>query len=95
MRKSLILIGILAAGAGAHLATAQTVETPPPGAATLGDPAAANVCAKLPETECAAKEGCSWLPGYRIPNGAEVPGYCRPAPRSIRARRAPSIGPNK
>lgn len=88
MRTTLALISILAAGAGAHFAMAQQPPTPP--SATAESPAAANVCAKLNEVDCTSKEGCAWLPGYKIPNGPDVAGYCRPSPRSIKARRAPA-----
>jgi len=83
--KSPTLIAIVAAFAAT--ASAAIAQTPPSGGRTSDKPAEADVCAKLPEADCAAKAGCSWLPGFKVAGGAEVPGYCRPAPRSIKARR--------
>jgi hypothetical protein len=84
VRDTLILTGavLTAATAGAVVVSPGAV-----GQGTAAPPASANVCANLKEVECNGKRGCSWLPGYRIAGGAEVPGYCRPAPRSINARR--------
>jgi hypothetical protein len=82
VRTKLALIAVAAAAIAGTVAIAQPSETP----------AAANVCAKLAEADCGAKDGCSWLPGYKIPNGAEIPGYCRPSPRPLEARRPGARG---
>ena len=76
---------LLAAAAG--IAFAQTPPGQQAAPATTAAPADANVCAKLAEADCGSKEGCSWLPGFKVPGGADVPGYCRPSPRSVNARR--------
>lgn len=83
LRITVAIAAIIVAGLG--FANAQQQPNAP--GSTTESPAAANVCAKLSEADCAAKEGCSWLPGFKVAGGAEVPGYCRPAPRSINARR--------
>ena len=81
MRKVLIVLGFLvAAGIAAAVAVAQEQ---PAGAAPP------NPCLNKVEGQCGAVAGCVWLPGYKVANGAEVAGYCRPAPKSLSARRAP------
>ncbi|NJM54888.1 MAG: hypothetical protein HC841_02230 [Verrucomicrobiae bacterium] len=80
------MIAIAATFAGATLAMAQAPSAPA-GDRPANNPAEANVCAKLSEVDCSAKAGCSWLPGFKVAGGTDVPGYCRPAPRSIKARR--------
>ncbi len=78
------LVAITAFAFVASEALAQAPAAPQPAGPA---PAEASVCAKLAEADCASKEGCSWLPGFRVPGGADVPGYCRSSPRSINARR--------
>ena len=79
VRKVLIILGFLAAG-GIACAVAQEQ---PPGAAPP------NPCLNKVEGQCGAVAGCVWLPGYKVASGAEVAGYCRPAPKSLSARRPP------
>lgn len=81
-----ILAVALAIPATVHLGSLPTIAQGTT-QGTAAQPAAANQCANLAEADCAGKQGCVWLPGYRIANGAEVPGYCRPTARSINARR--------
>lgn len=44
-------------------------------------------CRPKSEADCGITEGCVWIPGFKVPSGAQVPGYCRPAPRDFKARR--------
>ncbi len=88
MRKSIPALGLVVVTlAAAGFAVAQ--QPPAPEAAPV-PPLAASPCAKLPETECGSTTGCVWLPGFKVAGGAEVPGYCRPAPKPLTARRPPS-----
>ena len=57
-------------------ATPQASSQPPPGA-----------CSGIAEAQCGTVAGCVWLPGYKVKGGADVVGYCRPAPKSLTGRR--------
>ena len=106
MPRWLMLTAVMAVGFGAQtvvtqsamaqvqIAQVQIAQAPPPNA-TTENPESANLCGRLAEAACGTNQGCSWLPGYKVPGGAEIKGYCRPAPRSIRARRAPGVGPTE
>jgi hypothetical protein len=48
--------------------------------------AAAAICTPLTEPDCVANTTCVWLPGYKVANGTEVPGYCRTAPKPLSRR---------
>jgi hypothetical protein len=93
VRKSILALGLASAGLLiAHLASAQV---PPPAAAPstpVVDPVAAT-CQPLAEAECSTNTTCVWLPGYKVANGTEVPGYCRAAPKPLTARRPPVTAP--
>ena len=86
MRNTLIAFGFLAvtAAAAASIAVAQNAPTAP----TNADGTSA--CTNLPEADCGTVAGCVWLPGYPVPGGTDVQGYCRPAPKPLTARRRPS-----
>ena len=85
MRKFVIALGLAAAASlAAHMVPGQETK-----AAEGGLAASTATCTSKPETECGATAGCAWLPGYKVANGAEVPGYCRAAPKPLTARRGP------
>lgn len=87
MRLSIAALGLVtAAVTAASLAPAQENKPAP------APQVAASTCANLPENECGSTGGCVWLPGYKVAGGAEVAGYCRPAPKPLTARRPPSPG---
>jgi hypothetical protein len=91
MRKSILAVGLVVATlAAAGLAPAQESKPAETAPVPPTSPVAASPCAKLPETECGSTTGCVWLPGYKVAGGAEVAGYCRPAPKPLTARRPPS-----
>ena len=81
MRKLLIVVG-LAAGLGLAAVGAPAQVAAPR--------APASQCMNVPETQCGAVPGCVWLPGFKVANGTEVPGFCRPAPKPLTARRPPT-----
>ena len=83
VRKTLIALGFLAAGG---IAGAVALAQEQPAAAPAPPP---NPCLNKVEADCGAVTGCVWLPGYKVASGAEVAGYCRPAPKPLTARRAP------
>ena len=88
VRKLVIALGLAAAaGLSAQVAPAQenTAAAPAPAPA-------ANVCTGKVEAECGNTTGCSWLQGYKVANGVEVPGYCRLAPKPLTARRRAPTG---
>lgn len=84
MRKFSIALGVIAAvGVAASIAQEQKPD------AAASPTAPVNACTNLPEGQCVGIEGCVWLPGFKVANGTEVPGYCRPAPKPLTARRKP------
>ena len=85
MRWSIAGVGLVAAVVTTVGLTRAQETKPAPAPQT-----AASTCAKLPETECGSTTGCVWLPGYKVAGGAEVAGYCRPAPKPLTARRPPA-----
>ena len=87
VHKRLIALGFVATAGLAGVALAQSRT---PDVTSTPIQVAAATCAELPETECASTAGCVWLPGYKVANGTEVKGYCRPAPKPLTARRPPA-----
>ena len=85
MRKTLIALGLvtLTGALAAGFALAQNTAAPKNADGT-------SICTNQPEADCATVSGCVWLPGYPVPGGTEVKGYCRPAPKPLTARRQPS-----
>jgi hypothetical protein len=86
VRNTFIALGLLAVtvAIAATMATAQDTPTAP----TNADGTSA--CTNVAEADCATVVGCVWLPGYPVPGGKDVPGYCRPAPKPLTARRLPA-----
>ena len=86
MRNTFIALGLLVvtAAVAASIATAQNTPTAP----TNAD--GTSVCTNVSEADCGTIAGCVWLPGYPVPGGTDVKGYCRPAPKPLTARRPPS-----
>jgi hypothetical protein len=97
--KILVAAGlVLALTVIAQVAPAQV---PPPAVAPVAAPQVANAadsadaaaiaatCTPLLEAGCVANTACVWLPGYKVANGTEVPGYCRTAPKPL-TRRVPA-----
>lgn len=85
MRLSIAALGLVAAVVtAASWAPAQETKSAP------APQAAAATCANVAENECGSTAGCVWLPGYKVAGGAEVAGYCRPAPKPLTARRPPA-----
>ena len=68
-----------------HSLRAQTPPAPPA-------PAVISACTGVDETSCERTEGCTWLPGFKVQGAADVAGYCRPSPRSLKARRGTGPG---
>jgi hypothetical protein len=88
VRKLSIALGFIAViGVAASVAQEQRPDAAAPAASPT---APVNACADLPEGQCVGIEGCVWLPGFKVANGTEVPGYCRPAPKPLTARRRPA-----
>jgi hypothetical protein len=69
-------------------ALAQTASAPAP-----TPDAAANPCTGTDEAKCGTLATCTWLPGFKIKGAADVPGYCRTAPKSLTARRPDGTAP--
>ena len=92
MRK--ILIGTTGAAAVAALVSFAPLHAAAADAAG-GLAAASAVCKSKPESECGATEGCVWIAGYRVANGQQVPGYCRPAPKDLTAKRGSQAQPKQ
>jgi hypothetical protein len=91
VRKLVIALGLaVAAGVAGHVASAQDQKPAEPAPAAE---APANPCLNMVEAECGGIAGCVWLPGYVVASGAEVKGYCRPAPKPLTARRRPGAAP--
>jgi hypothetical protein len=91
VRNLVVALGlVVAAGFAGHIASAQDQKPvdPAPAAETPANP-----CLDRVEAECAGVAGCVWLPGYTVASGAEVKGYCRPAPKPLTARRRPTAAP--
>jgi hypothetical protein len=65
---------------------AQTAQAPTP-------EAVANPCTGSDEAKCGTLATCTWLPGFKIKGAADVPGYCRTAPKSLSARRQDGTAP--
>lgn len=86
VRKGMVL-GLMAVTGLTGVALAQSRT---PDVTVTPTQVAAAACAELPEAECASTTGCVWLPGYKVANGTEVKGYCRPAPKPLTARRPPA-----
>lgn len=86
MRTPLIALGLLAltVAIATSFASAQNSPTAP----TNAD--GTSVCTNVSESDCTSTAGCVWLPGYPVPGGIDVKGYCRPAPKPLTARRPPS-----
>ena len=86
----LMAAGTAPAAPGAK-ATPQTVPEPPQQMAQATAPKTAapapGPCTGVPEAKCAATAGCVWLPGYKVKGGADVVGYCRPAPKPLTSRK--------
>ncbi len=55
--------------------------------------AAVNPCTGSDEAKCGTLATCTWLPGFKIQGAADVPGYCRTAPKSLTARRPSETAP--
>ena len=79
----------LAASLAAHLALAEDAKPSAPAAGGLA--ATTATCTGKAETDCGATAGCAWLPGYKVANGVEVPGYCRAAPKPLTAKRGSQL----
>ena len=87
-----LLICVIAAGFAPAWPVAAQAPAPAPKGAPQTAPqmapqAALSPCTGVAEAKCATVTGCVWLPGYKIKNAPDVAGYCRPAPKSLSARR--------
>jgi hypothetical protein len=92
VRSLVIGLGVLAAiSVAANVAPAQ--DTKPAAPAATSAQAAASACTGVVEADCGTTAGCVWLPGFKVPTGEEVKGYCRPAPKPLTARRPPGVAP--
>jgi hypothetical protein len=69
------------------LAQTAPAPTPPPLEAVV------NPCTGTDEAKCGTLAACTWLPGFKIQGAADVPGYCRTAPKSLTARRPDASAP--
>lgn len=85
--RRLTVAAAAAAGLGFAAYEAMAQQTPPPQQEPGGLATTAATCRAKSEADCGVTEGCVWIPGFKVPNGTEVPGYCRPAPRGFKARR--------
>jgi hypothetical protein len=54
---------------------------------------AANPCTNVDEAKCPTVAGCIWLPGFKVKGAADVPGYCRTAPKPLTTRRTGDPAP--
>lgn len=90
--RTLVIAFSLAAAASlaAHVAISQEAQPAAPQAAGGLATSTATCTGKL-ETDCGVTAGCAWLPGYKVANGVEVPGYCRAAPKPLSARRGSQL----
>ena len=70
----------------------QMAQTTPPAASSQPPP---GPCSGVPEATCNTVAGCVWLPGYKVKGGADVQGYCRPAPKSLSSRRPAAAAPKQ
>ena len=55
-------------------------------------PTVISACTGIDEASCGRIDGCTWLPGFKVQGASDVQGYCRPAPRSLKARRGAGPG---
>lgn len=83
--KKLFGFAVLVATMGTAWHALHAQPTPPPA------PAVISACTGVDEASCGRTEGCTWLPGFKQ-GTADVPGYCRPSPKSLKARRGTGPG---
>jgi hypothetical protein len=78
VRSLVIGLGVLAAiSVAASVAPAQDTKPAAPSAVAPASPQA-SACVGVAEADCGTTAGCVWLPGFKVPSGEEVKGYCRP-----------------
>lgn len=82
--KKLFGLAVLVALTGTAFHALQA-QTPPA-------PAVVSACTGNDEVTCGRTDGCTWLPGFKVTGAADVAGYCRPSPRSLKARRGTGPG---